>query len=859
MAEKKYKRKGKKKSAWSVFFKPIRIILSIFFILVVLGCAAGGVVYMKYSDEINACRDKAQEIISSTKREDFSQPSDTRIYDSDGEIIGTINSGHYEYVKIGDISKNLQNAYIAQEDRRFLEHHGIDYIGVARAGLTLIKNKGEITQGGSSITQQIIKNTYLTQERSFERKITELFAAPEMEKIYTKNDIMEFYCNTNFYANRCYGVAKASRYYFDKEAKDLTVWEAATLAGISNNPSRYDPVARPENALKKRNQVIDSMLECKMITGTEASFAKAQPLTVEKIYEGGATKDNYATSYAVHCAAQELMKNEGFVFEYVFQDKEEYESYRERYQELYQAKSDLIRNGGFEIYTSIDSRLQNTLQETLDQDLSGFDQVQDNGKYALQGAAVTIDNKTGYVVAIVGGRGTDDEYNRGFLSRRQPGSTIKPLIDYAPAFETGFYYPSRLVNDHLFEDGPKNSSGKYHGEVSVREALNRSLNTVAWQVLEDIGVNKGIGYLGKLHFVGLSYMDNGNASMSIGGFTEGARVVDMAKGYSTLANGGMYSNKTCIRGIVSQYEGEVYQGNQADERVFSEDTAYILTDVLKGTLDKPYGTGYGLGLSIPSAGKTGTTNSNKDTWFCGYTKYHTTAVWVGYDTPKAMPGIFGKTYAGKIWHNFMAVCSEGLEPEDWQMPATVSLSYVDGRGEKTDQATGQKDLFSSVLEANARADSEKWAEEERLKKEQRQLAAAQQAALDASRQAADQQTAEFQAALADLNNLSYQDDTVQDKINRATALLEGFAGTESYEGLKQQLDAAVSRAQGLPNSGEWEKKKWQEYGPGYNDPTTAAPGPDSSPVAGPAADPETGSPESPGSGLVVPAGPGSQE
>ena len=807
------KKRRKKKSAWAIFFRPIKMILTMFLVFAVICGAAGGFVLVKFHDEIAECRAKADAIVAQSKREDFSQPSDTRIYDSDGKVIGTINSGHYEYVTISEISENLQKAYIAQEDRRFYEHHGIDYIGLARAGVALIKNRGAITQGGSTITQQVIKNTYLTQEQTFKRKLTEFFAAPQMEKKYSKADMMEFYCNTNFYANRCYGVAEASRYYFNKEARDLTIWEAATLAGISNNPSRYDPVARPENAVTKRNKVIDNMVKCELITREEGDYAKAQPLTVEKIYEPG-TKENYQTSYAIHCASEELMKNEGFIFEYVFADKESYEAYKERYQEAYQAKSDLIRNGGFEIHTSLDSNLQAALQETLDADLEKFTDLQENGKYALQGAAVAIDNRTGYVVAIVGGRGTDDEYNRGFLSRRQPGSTIKPLIDYAPAFESGYYYPSRLVNDHLFEKGPKNSSGKYYGEVSVREALNRSLNTVAWQVLQDLGVDTGISYLGKMHFAGLSYLDNGNISMSIGGFTEGARVVDMAKGYYVLANDGMYSNNTCITGIVSQYEGEVFNMNQPDERIFTSDTAYMVTDVLKGTLDKPYGTGYGLGLSIPAAGKTGTTNSNKDTWFCGYTKYYTTAVWVGYDTPKAMPGVFGKTYAGKIWHDFMEKCNEGLPAEDWEMPSTVAYFPVDSRGEKTAVQTGNTDLFSSVAEAQARANSKKWEAEQKLKESQANAERERQEALNASKQAAEQTVAQIQAVIEELNGLSTKDGMTDEQISSAQTMLETLNGTEFYEPLKAALDEAAARVANLPVKTGPDNSAPQEIGPG---------------------------------------------
>ena len=671
-----------------------------------------------------------------------------------------------------------------------------------------IKNKGNITQGGSTITQQIIKNTYLSQERTLRRKLTEFFTAPRMEEIYTKADILEFYCNTNFFANRCYGVGEASRYYFDKEAKDLMVWEAATLAGISNSPSRYDPVAHPEASLKKRNQVLDNMALCGFITKEERDLAKARPLEVLQVYTPG-TADNYQTSYAIHCAAQELMKNEGFSFQYVFKNKEEYTSYKERYQELYQSKSDVIRNGGFEIHTSLESPLQQLLQETVDARLADFTELQDNGKFALQGAAVCVDNKTGYVVAICGGRGTGDEYNRGFLSRRQPGSTIKPLIDYAPAFESGFYYPSRQVEDHFFEGGPKNSSGQYLGGISVRESLVRSLNTVAWQVLQDIGVETGMSYLEKMHFIGLTYQDNGNPSMSIGGFTEGARVVDMAKGYYVLANGGVYSNKTCIIGIESQYEGEIYNAGQEDERIFTEDTAYMITEVLKGSLQMPYGTGYGLGLTVPAAGKTGTTNDNKDAWFCGYSKYYTTAVWMGYDNPKAMAGVYGKTYSGKIWHDFMEQIHSGFSPEDWTKPETVSYFYVSAMGEKADYDTGARDLFSSVAEASARANGKKWKEEEERKKLEAQAMQARQA----SRQALENAVLELEAIIGELQALEVQNSFSDAKISTAYGLLEQLANVEQYEDLKQRLDSGASRVSSLRREEDGENPP-QEIGPG---------------------------------------------
>ena len=627
----------------------------------------GLLIYAKVRPELDHCREVAYDKLAQMQRQDFSMLSDTEIYDKNDQLIGLINAGHYEYVPISQISMNLQNAYIAQEDRRFKSHTGVDWIATFRAGLALIKNRGEITQGGSTITQQVVKNTYLTQEQSFTRKIVEILLAPEIEKKYSKADIMEFYCNTNFYGNHCYGVEAASRYYFGKDASDLESYEAAVLVGISNSPTAYNPVRNPEASLKKRNDVLQSML-----------------------------KVGYLTEDAIHCAALALMKLDNFQFQYIFKDKSDYDSYIENYQATYTEKADDIRAGGYRIYTTLDQELQKTLQTQLDDVLSPYTELQDNGKYALQGAGVIVDNMTNSVVAVVGGRGENDVYNRAYLSARQPGSTIKPLIDYAPAFDTGEYYPARLVNDHKWENGPSNSGGSYYGNVSVREALNRSLNTVAWQILTDIGVDYGLNYLGEMEFQKLTYIDNGVPSLSIGGFTNGVRVVDMAKGYSTLANGGVYNDQTCIRKIDHEHDGELTKNLKTHSQVvYQQDSAYMLTDILKGTLNEAYGTGYGLALEngMPAAGKTGTTNSSKDTWFCGYTRYYTTAVWVGYDTPRAMPGIYGKTYAGKIWKQIMDQIHEGKEPLDWQQPATVEVT--------TDSKSGITDLFSATLNDRA--------------------------------------------------------------------------------------------------------------------------------------------------------------
>ncbi len=670
-------------------------VLSVFTAAFLIMAAAGLILYAAVKPELDKCREIAYDKLAQMDRSDFSMLSDTVIYDKDGKQIGLINAGHYQYMDINHISMNLQNGYIAQEDRRFKNHNGVDWIATFRAGLALIKHGGEVTQGGSTITQQVIKNTYLTQERTFTRKIVEILLAPELEKKYSKADIMEFYCNTNFYGHRCYGVEAASLYYFGKHAEDLAPEEAAVLIGISNSPSAYDPVSHPDASKNKRDDVLKSMNEVGYLSNEDYEKAVSSPLKiVQKETEG--TDENYQSSYAIHCAALELMKMDGFEFQYTFDNKEDYTLYSERYTTAYSEQSDRIRAGGFQIYTSLDSGLQAVLQTQIDTSLSGFTELQENGKFALQGAGVIVDNKTNYVTAIVGGRGADDPFNRAYLSARQPGSTIKPLIDYGPAFDTGEYYPTRMVNDHKWEKGPSNSGRRYFGNVTVREALNRSLNTVAWQILEDIGIDFGLSYLGEMEFQKLSYVDNQVPSLSIGGFTNGVRVVDMAKGYSTLANDGVYNDRTCIVKILHEKESELTKDmTPFAKQVYRSDSAFMLTDVLKGTFTSPYGTGRGLGLAndMPAAGKTGTTNSSKDTWFCGYTPYYTAAVWVGYDIPRNMPGIYGATYAGKIWKNVMDEIHQGLPPLDWEQPDTVER--------RADETNGIEDYFSTTAQFRA--------------------------------------------------------------------------------------------------------------------------------------------------------------
>ena len=651
--------------------------------VMVIGGIVGLCVYVKVLPMFTEAREEVFDKLVHLSEDDFVMKEDTVVYDSKGKQVGSVNAGSYKYVKINDVSPYIYEGYIAVEDKRFKTHGGVDLVATMRAGVSLLKHNMEITQGGSTITQQVIKNNLLTQNKSYTRKIAEILFAPTIESKFTKAQIMEFYCNSNFYGNKCYGVGAASKYYFGKKCADLEPHEAAMLIGLSNSPASYNPVLHPKAALKKRNSVLRIMCKEGVITPKEYKSALKKKLNIKQFSEKGGSKESYVMSYAIHCAAISLMEKENFKFKYVFDSKEDYQKYNKQYSKVYSEKIESIRSGGYKLYTSINMKKQKKLQKAVDNGLSfNKEKDGDTGKYALQGAAVCINNETNYVEAIVGGRGKNDQYNRAYLAARQSGSAIKPLIDYTPGFESGMYSPSTIVNDHKFANGPSNAGGGYHGNVRIREAVARSLNTVAWQVLDNITVKYGLSFLDKLHFHNISYIDNDNMALSLGGFTEGVRVVDMAKGFSTLANNGSYSDRTCIKKIEHVSDGVVYKNNNEKDQVYSQDAAWMMTDVLKGVFNESYGTGRKLKLDNGQicAGKTGTTNSSKDVWFCGYTKYYTTVVWAGYDTPRAMPGASGASIPGVIWKDYMDDIHKKLKPEDFIMPSTISLAKYDGNG-----------------------------------------------------------------------------------------------------------------------------------------------------------------------------------
>lgn len=664
------------------------LILNIAIILLLCGGIVFSFAYATIVPMYQESAETAYEKLSNMNENSFHMLSNTTIYDKNGKKIGEIDSGSYRYVKINKISEYIQYGYISTEDKRFMEHGGVDLQSITRAALSLVSKK-EVTQGGSTITQQVIKNNLLTQEQTFSRKLTEVLLAPTIEKKFSKADIMEFYCNSNYYGNRCYGVETACRFYFGCSAKNVTLAQAAMLCGISNSPNNYNPIASMKLAKEKMRQVLGNMLSEGYITQKQYEKALEEEINIVGV-DTTSTSENYMVSYAIDCAAIQLMRDAGFKFQYTFTSLKEERAYNKKYQKMYSEKSTEIRGGGYKIYTSLNQKIQKKLQKSVTGTLSSFtEKNKKTKKYALQSAAMCIDNETQFVVAVVGGRSKNDQYNRAFLSSRQPGSTIKPLLDYAPAIDNGVINGSTVMKDTktYWDTGnknsysPSNSGGGYSGSnMTMREGLSRSKNTIAFQVFKKVGIETAISYMDKMQFKSLSYADSLAPAISLGGFTNGVTVNDMCRGYATLANNGMMSSRTCLVKMEHDTKGTVYTAPELEEsetEVFSADTAFIMQDMLQGPFNDAYGTARSAyNDSQIYAGKTGTTNSNKDAWFCGFSAYYTTAVWIGYDTPRTMSGMYGGTYPLKIWSTFMNSIHSNLEKKNFEIPETVELRKV---------------------------------------------------------------------------------------------------------------------------------------------------------------------------------------
>lgn len=621
-----------------------------------------------YAAKVSAMKTEAVSMVSHSSKDTFRKSQTSIAYDINGKTLSVLKGEKdVYYIEYEDIPIYVKQAIISTEDKRFYKHNGIDYRGIMRAAVAMIQD-GEVTQGGSTITQQLARTVFLSNERTWERKIEEMYIAVELEKKYSKEEILEFYLNNVYFANGYYGIEAAAQGYFGTDVSHLSLSQMIYLCAIPNNPTLYNPLTHADKTQARRDRILKSMLEDQVISESSYQTAVSEQI---KTTEPEEIKNNYAETYTYYCATRALMELEDFEFQTVFSDDEEKTAYDREYQSLYDTCNKKLFTGGYRIYTSLDLDAQSQLQASVDEVLAGFGEKSDEGIYELQGAAVCIDNTTGMVRAIIGGRSQDDvegyTLNRAFQSFRQPGSAIKPLIVYTPALERG-YTPDTTVVDEPIADGPVNGDGTYSGAMSLRQAVARSKNTIAWKIFEEITPEVGISYLEEMGFSNLDANDK-RLPASIGGFTNGVSPLEMAKGYATIKNDGGYRNPTCIMKITNADGEVIYQADQTASVIYKENACRQMTDMLQTVITSGTGRGYSLGM-MPCAGKTGTTNDNKDGWFVGYTPYYTTSVWVGYDIPKEVPGLGGGTYPGKIWHSFMSWLHEGLEPVDFIHPMT---------------------------------------------------------------------------------------------------------------------------------------------------------------------------------------------
>ena len=713
MAKKVKKQKRQKNPVERAIGIVLKIIIALLLAIVVIG---GVLIYMKYGKKLIAMESDAKKIVSKSTMETFRQNETSIIYDANGNIMSKLKGEKdVYYIKYSDIPQVAVDAITSIEDKNFFKHKGYDLKAIIRAGLAYIKNKGVITQGGSTITQQLARNIFLSFEESWQRKAREIFIAIELEKKYTKKEIMEFYLNNIYFANGYYGIQSASLGYFGKGVNSLSLSQITFLLSIPNSPTRYNPYENIEGTLARRDRILDQMVLDGKISEAEASKAKSEEI---KLKAPKVEKSSYALTFALDRAVKALMKSEGFNFRYSFNSDEERKAYNENYSEVYSSCQTRLYSGGYRIYTSIDPEKQKLLQDTVDGGLSVSSEKSKSGIYSLQGAAVTIDNSSGRVVAIVGGRSQKlkgSTLNRAYQSFRQPGSTIKPLIVYTPAFEQG-YTPESMVKDEKIEGGPVNADGVFSGNMTVLDALAKSKNTVAWKLFTEISPAIGIGKLLDMGFSAIADTDY-YPSAALGGFTKGVNAVEMASAYAAIENGGEFREPTCIMKMTDSSGNDIvadgFYQKGTSKYIYDENACKMMITCMEAVMTK--GTGVGGKLAtMPCAGKTGTTNDSKDLWFVGFTKYYTTSVWVGYDIPRSLAGLSYTATPLGIWKTYMDSINNGLplaKLDDYKI--TVAPTKEDNKETEEETKEEQEEEEKAKEEEEKKLEEEKKAEEEK--------------------------------------------------------------------------------------------------------------------------------------------------
>jgi 1A family penicillin-binding protein len=586
---------------------------------------------------------------SVTALETFQPLVGTKIYDDNDELITELHVERRIFVPLAHIPQALRDAVIATEDKRFYYHWGIDPIGIARA---MVQNyrRGRLAEGGSTITQQLTKVLFLTPDKSMERKLKEAVLALELERRYTKDRILEMYLNQVYFGHGAYGVEAASRTYFGKSVSELTVREAALLAGLPRAPTSYSPFEHGEAAKRRREVVLRRMVEFGALKDAEAKRLARTDLGLIPP-ERRRTTGQYFLDYV---------------------------------QQTLEAKygADLVFKGGLNVYTTLNPTMQLSAEQALRDGLKALEGRTKGAKPGEhpEGAIVTVEPQTGYVRAMVGGYDFfRSEFNRAVQARRQPGSAFKPFI-YVAAVESGLTPATRVedapVSYAVGPNGqawkPENYDRKYRGQTTLQQALEESVNVVTVKVQEKIGLNRTIQVARRF---GINSPLGLNLSLALG--TSDLTLIELTSAYGALANQGQWLAPTTIR-YITDAQGKLLEEHMPEPReAVSPETAYVVTHMLRGVVER--GTGQAAkALGRPIAAKTGTTNDYSNAWFIGYTPRLATGVWVGYDRPRSLgKDETGSRVAVPIWVSYMGQVLGDSPKEDFAMPERVVLAPVD--------------------------------------------------------------------------------------------------------------------------------------------------------------------------------------
>ena len=590
----------------------------------------------------------------------------TLVYDNQQQLISRLHSGENRTeIDYDKIPPDLVNAFVAMEDQNFYKHHGVDIKGIIRAIVNNI-TKGDLTdQGASTITQQLARNAFLEFDKVWDRKIKELLLAFKIESTYSKEEIMTMYINKIYYGsnrgNRAYGVEAAANNFFGKNAIELSLSECAMLAGVAQLPSHYDMNLRFDECRNRQRLVLNNMVECGFITEEEADFAWNDdiPVVIESSNIDGV---NMAYGYYIDAVIDEALR--------ILASTPGYETGTET----------ALYSHGFKIYTNMDATLQSFAENYFTNEANFPNQSVDEN--IIQSAFTVIDHSDGAVKALLGGR--KYEFRRGFnratTAYRMPGSTIKPLTVYSPALEMG-HMPFQAFDDsplHYVINGtswrPTNYDHSYRGIISMRTGVQYSINTYAVQMLDTIGVQSAFD-MGKA--LGLTLVGEGPANdlalspLSLGSLTIGTNTMEMANAYAAIANNGIYNDPYLIQKITDRNGQIIYEHTAQPERVMSQETAWLMTSMLQTV------TAAGTGVSakvpgVPTAGKTGTSEEYRDSWFCGFTPRYSVAVWMGYDMDHTMNRVFGGGYPAQMFKALLTKAHETVTPGEFTMPSTIT-------------------------------------------------------------------------------------------------------------------------------------------------------------------------------------------